>query len=86
MKIPMILCGLSVMSTLGPDFSHFFIALAITHHVVGAFTSVLFRGPWSGRIVAFMDQTRALPGLKNVTQFRGSCVSKHKIKANFILQ
>ena len=47
------------MSTLGPDFSHFFIALAIsiTQHVAGAFTSVLFRGPWSGRIVAFMDQT-----------------------------
>ena len=65
MKISMILSGLLIMSTLGPDFSHFFIALAITHHVVGAFTSVLFRGPWSGRIVAFMDQTRALPGLKN---------------------
>ena len=69
-----------------PRFQSLFIALAITHHVVGAFTSVLFRGPWSGRIVAFMDQTQALPGLKNVTHFRGSCVSKHKIKVIFSLQ
>ena len=27
---------------------------------------MLFRGPWPGSMVAFMDQTMALPGLINV--------------------
>ena len=40
--------------------------MVITQQVGGDFTSVLFRGPWPRGIVAFMDQTMALPGLINV--------------------